>query len=215
MPRSYIAGEYVAPTMHFIRPVAYDHAGAARLPARIATLPDRPTVYATLGTATNRAPALIAAILAGLRGAGVNLVLTVGCNVDPEQFGPQPPHVRIARYIPQTLLLPHCDAVVTHGGFGTVMAALEHGLPLVVTPMAADQPANARRCAACGVGVVVGPEERTPEAIRAAVEKILGDASYRQNAARMQREIAALPGPAYAVELLEWLATEKRPLVSV
>ena len=214
MPRSYIAGEYIAPTMHFIRPTAYDHAGDQRLPDWVGALPLQPTVYATLGTIFNRTAGLFTAIIAGLREAGVNLILTIGESMDPAQFGAQPPHIRIARYIPQTLLLPHCDVMLAHGGFGTVMAALEHGLPLVVVPLAADQPLNARRCAALGVGQVIGPAEQTPEAIGTAVLTVLRDPAYRENAERVQREMGAMPRPEHAVALLERLAVEQRPLLS-
>ena len=177
-------------------------------------MPARPTVYASLGTIFNHSPGLLAAILAGLRDEPLTLILTVGRNQDPADFGPQPGNVRIERYVPQTLLLPYCDLVVTHGGFNTVQAALGQGLPLVVVPLGADQPANAAACAAMGVGRVVPPEERTPEAIRDAVRAVLGDPAYRATAERVRGEMAALPGPEYAVALLERLARDKQPLVA-
>ena len=68
--------------------------------------------------------------------------------------------------------------------------------------------------AALGVGRVVGPEERTPEAIRAAVRAVLADPSYRKNAERVRDEMTALPGPEHAVALLEQLAAENRPLIA-
>src|SRR6185437_15787650 len=117
------------------------------------------------------------------------------------------------RYIPQSLLLPYCDLVVCHGGWNTVLAALSVGLPLVLLPLGADQPHNARRCAALRVGCVVGEEERTPEAIRAAVRAVLADPTFRQNAARIRDEMGALPGPEHAVALLERLAREQRPIL--
>ena len=40
----------------------------------------------------------------------------------------------IRSYIPQHEFLPWCDAVVAHGGSGTVLGALAHGLPLLVVP---------------------------------------------------------------------------------
>jgi MGT family glycosyltransferase len=207
-------GAAIAPTMHFLRPVPFDRSGEETLPAWVERLPDRPTVYATLGTVFNEVPAVFAAILAALRDEPVNLVVTVGRNQDPARFGAQPANVRIERYIPQTLLAPHCDAVITAGGFGTVMSCLEFGLPMVVVPLGADQPVNALRCAALGVGRVVGAQERTPEGIRAAVRAVLDDRRYRENAARLGGEMAALPGPEHAVALLERLADEQRPLVA-
>ena len=92
------------------------------------------------------------------------------------------------------------------------MAALAHGLPVVVVPVVADQPANAARCVALGLGRVVPPAELTPETAREAVLAVLGDPAYRVAAGRMRDEIDALPGPEYAVALLEQLAGEKQAI---
>jgi UDP:flavonoid glycosyltransferase YjiC (YdhE family) len=97
----------------------------------------------------------------------VTLIVTTGRDRDPAAFDPQPEHVRIERYVPQSLLFPRCDAVVAHGGTGTVLAALAHGLLLVLAPVAADQPDNARRCEHLGVARMVPPDGRTPGAFRA------------------------------------------------
>ena len=66
--------------------------GEEALPPWVADLPDRPTVYATLGTIVNasRAAALFPLMLAALRDEPINLILTVGRDNDPAQFGPQP-----------------------------------------------------------------------------------------------------------------------------
>ncbi len=191
--------------------------GDESLPPWVADLPARPTVYATLGTIASLAPsgrATFPAILAALRDEPITLILTVGRGNDPAQFGPQPPNVHIERFIPQSALLPHCDLVVHQGGFSTVTGTLNAGLPMVVVPLMADQPYNAASCAALGVGAVVGPEERTPEAIRAAVRAVLGAPSYRTNAERVRDEMAALPGMDHAVALLERLAAERQPIVA-
>jgi UDP:flavonoid glycosyltransferase YjiC (YdhE family) len=203
------------PTDHAIRPAPFDRSGDEALPAWIDELPaDRPTVYATLGTVFNGRADLFAAFLAGLRDEPVNLILTVGRDQDPAQFGAQPPNVRIERYVPQSLVFSRCDAVLTHGGSGTIVAALAHGLPLVVVPISADQPQNAARAEALGVGRAVEPVGLTPDAVRDAVRAVLGDPAYRRNAERLRAEIAWLPGPSRAVALLERLAAERRPLLA-
>ena len=114
-------------------------------------------------------------------------------------------------YLPQALLLPYCDLVVSHGGSGSVLGALEHGLPMLVAPMGADQPQNADRCAALGVGRVLDAMSATPEQVRAAASAVLGDPEYRKAAERMRDEIADLPGPDHAVNLLEQLAVTRDP----
>jgi len=215
-PSFRLAGEAVAPTAHPLRPVNFE-AGDEELPPWVAELPNRPTIYATLGTLASQSPVartLFPAMLAALRDEPVNLILTVGRGNDPADFGSQPENVHIARFIPQSALLPHCDLVMHQGGFSTVTGTLNAGLPMVVIPIFADQPYNAECCAALGVGRVLKPEERTPEAIRAAVRAVLTAPSYRESAERVRDEIAALPGPEYAVTLLERLAVEKRPLLT-
>jgi UDP:flavonoid glycosyltransferase YjiC (YdhE family) len=213
-PRFRLADGPVAPTAHLIRPVNFE-SGDEALPSWVAALPARPTVYATLGTVFSRGPAadaLFTAMLAALRDEPVNLIVTVGRDNDPAAFGPQPPNVHIARFIPQSALLPYCDLVVQQGGFSTVTGALNAGLPMVVMPISADQPYNAACCAALGVGVVIEPGERSAEAIREAVRAVMDDPSYRQKAEQVRAEMAELPGPEHAVTLLERLAVEKQPL---
>ena len=86
------------------------------------------------------------------------------------------------------------------------MSALAAGVPLVVVPTLWDKPANARRVVAAGVGVQVAPRACTPERLRGAVDQVLGDPSYRRNAARIARAMGAAPGPAGAAEMIAGLA---------
>lgn len=203
------------PTAHIIQPLIFDRSGDEQLPPWVDELPDRPTVFATLGTVFNHAPGVLSAIIVGLRDEPATLVLTTGRDLDPVAFGPQPPNVHIERYIPQSLLFPHCDVVVTHGGSGTVMAALRYGLPMVIIPIAADQPENAKLCAEMGVARVVGPTSRTPEAIRDTTRQVLWNPGYRARAEQVRDEIATLPGLESTVRLIENLATGKRMPVGI
>lgn len=193
-------------TAHSFRPPALEP-GAAAAPDWLSALPAAPTVYFTLGTVFNlESGDLFVRVLAGLRELPINLVATIGRDIDPELFGPQPATVRIERYLPQSVLLPYCDAVVSHGGSGTVIGTLAAGLPSVAIPMGADQPLNAARCEALGVGVTVDAVRATPDAVGETVLAVLGDPGYRKAAEGMWDEIAALPPAAAAVPLLEALA---------
>ena len=194
-------------TVQFLRPISFNQSGDEGLPAWVARLSERPTVHASLGTIFHRTPGVFPAILEGLRDEPINLILAVGRDQDPTQFGPQPPNVFIERYIPHTALLPHCDVVITHGGFSSVMACFNQGVPMVLIPLAGgDQHGNAERCAALGVGRVIAPEQRTPEVIREAVREVLGNPRYHERAERLRDEMQRLSGPEYAVVLLEELA---------
>jgi MGT family glycosyltransferase len=202
------------PTTHAFRYAAFNRSGEENLPDWIAHMPKQPTVYASLGTVFNHMTGLLSSILEGLRDEPINLILSVGRNTDPQTFGKQPPNVHIERYIPQSLLLPYCDLLVTQGGSGTMMDALSHGLPMVMIPIGADQPENAQRCAELGVARVLGRGERTAQTIRDAVREILRNPQFTQNAQHIQQEIDAMPGLDYVVSLLERLAFEHEPLIS-
>lgn len=212
-PPSYRDPAFPLPaTAHAIRPITLDAALRGAVPSWTVHLSGAPTVYFTLGTVFNvESGDLFERVLAGLRELPINVIATVGREIDPQEFGPQPPNIQIARYIPQSAVLPHCDAVVSHGGSGSVIGALAHGLPMVLIPMGADQPLNAGRCVDLGVARSLDAVEATPETVRAAVAVVLDEPAFRQNAWRMRDEIAGLPEPAHALRLLERLAAEKKP----
>jgi UDP:flavonoid glycosyltransferase YjiC (YdhE family) len=212
-PPSYRNPKYPLPaTAHSIHPLS-DAKAEETLPAWVSQLADLPTIYFTLGTVFNiESGDLFPRVLAGLRDLPINVIATTGNDLDPAEFGAQPDHIHIERYIPQALILPLCHATITHGGSGSVIGALANGLPMVLIPMGADQPQNAARCEALGVARVLDAVDATPESIREAVKTVLENSTYRQVAQRMKDEIAALPPPAHAVKLLERLVVEKRPL---
>ena len=156
----------------------------------------RPTVYATLGSAApgfESAAGAYAAVLAGLGKLDADVLFTVG-SFDLSAVGPVPPNVRIESYVAQSVAMA-CDVVVSHGGSGTTIAALSRGLPQVVVPLFADQPHNAARIAAAGLGEAVDVRSAA-ETLAPTVQRVLGDASDRRAAHRVACDLAALPAPA-------------------
>ena len=203
------------PNTHFVRSTGFDRSGNEVLPAWLEQPFPRPLIYITLGTEAPKIPVIFPAayhaILEGLRNEPGTMALTVGRERDPLELGPQPAHIHVERYIPQSLLLPSCDLVVTHGGHNTVLAALDAGLPLVITPFFADQASNAARAEALGVACVIPGTNLTPEALRDAVRDVLENPRYRENAQRLQSEMQAMPGLDEGVRLLEALVAQRVP----
>ena len=207
VPPSFRDPRYPLPeTAHAIRPYVLESAVTEDAPAWIADFGKLPVVYFTLGTIFNlESGDLFQRVLAGLRDlpVEVDIVVTVGRELDPAILGKQPPHVRIEQFIPQAALLPHCDLVISHGGSGSMIGSLAFGLPQVLLPMGADQLHNAERGEALGFARVLEPISLTPENIRETVLAMLADASARDCAEQLRDEITALPGSDYAVRLLE------------
>jgi UDP:flavonoid glycosyltransferase YjiC (YdhE family) len=125
--------------------------------------------------------------------------------------GPPPANVRVEGFIPQSALLPHCDAVINQGGTA-ILPILAHGLPLLILPQAANQFHNAEACVAAGVARELLPGDVAPDAVRAAVRALLEEPDHGDRARQVAREIDQMPGPEEGVRLLERLAAQRSPL---
>lgn len=174
---------------------------------------ERPLVYATLGTVFSD-PAFhlpfFPAVAEALAGDALDVVITVGPNGDPAALGEQPENVRVATYVPQRAVLDRCSAVVCHGGYGTLLDAIDAGVPLVVVPFGADQYINAESVQRLGLGRVIDEEHLTPDAVRQAVLSLLGDQRWRENVVRVRDEWRALPGPEAAGAVVEGAVERRR-----
>jgi MGT family glycosyltransferase len=165
---------------------------------------DRPLVYVTFGTVFND-PGLFSSAMAAIAGLDVDVLVTVGPAADPAALGRVPPNVRVARYIPQTAVLPHCAVVASHAGSGTFLASLGLGIPQLCLPQAADQFINAGQGAAAGAALTIGPAEASAHAIGEALRRLLGEPAFALAARRIGEEMAAMPGPADVAAGLEAL----------
>ncbi|MGY1747069.1 glycosyltransferase [Blastococcus sp. SYSU D00695] len=168
-----------------------------------ASLP-RPAVYVTLGTVPRFCRPDLLQLLADAATAVVpGVVVTTGPH-PPEVVRPAGPGVRVVSYVRQSVVLPHVDAVVSHGGAGTTVGALLHGLPLLVLPaLAPSQQLGAERVRAAGVGVRLDWADATPDRLRAAVTELLDRPNLRQAARHARAELDRLPRPADVLPLVE------------
>ena len=176
-----------------VRPL-FPALGDETAPAWLATLPDRPIVYVTLGTVHGELE-VFRLLLDALAELDCTVVMTVGRGNDPAALAPIPANAVVERYVAQSFVLPHASVVVTHGGSGSMLAALAHALPSLFVPQGADQFDNAARCAELGVGIVLMPGDITVGAVRDAVATLLEAPSYRARARALAAEIASMPDP--------------------
>lgn len=196
------------------RPSSFDgHVGLA--PAWLDRLGrERTAVYVTLGTIFADAPSAWQAVIAALAELDVDAVITTG-GTRPDDMPAAPPNVRIEQYIPQSQVLPRCRAVVCHGGFSTMVGAFVHGLPVVCLPLDADQPVNARCCAAAGAGInaanglaidprgpMVDPDTLDASHIAASISAVLDEPAFAAASGRLGDEIRSMPGPDAIADLI-------------
>ena len=192
------------PRRQLLRPVADDGFETSSL-VRLPDAPtDTPLVYVTMGTVFNN-PGVFQVVLGALCELDVRVLVTVGPEGDPAVVGPQPGRVRVERYVPQSLVLPHCHAVVSHAGSGTVLATALHGLPQLCLPQGADQFLNAAAVESANAGISLMPGDCNADAIRDAIARLLVERSFRDAAGCVSASIASMPSPDDVAAVLETL----------
>lgn len=134
----------------------------------------------------------------------VHVVATTGGIVAPNELA-SPPNAIVLNYAAHDPILRRAALVVTHGGHGTAMRALRHGVPMVIVPgLAGDQPFVAAAVQEWGAGRAL-PGDAGAEAMRAAAQEVLSVSSFRDNANRRAAALAGINGAANAADEVEQL----------
>lgn len=136
----------------------------------------------------------------------VHVVATTGGIVEPSELR-IPPNAYVVSYAAHDPIMRRAALIVTHGGHGTAMRALRHGVPMVMIPgVAGDQPFVAAAVDEWGVGRAL-PGDAGADAIRAAAREVLGDPAFRREAQRRADALAGIDGAAHAAVEIEALLT--------
>jgi zeaxanthin glucosyltransferase len=167
-------------------------------------LTGEPLIYASMGTILNGQPEVFRAIAAGVgKHKDVQLVLSIGDQLQPEQIGPVPRNAIIVKRAPQLELLKLAEVCITHAGLNTVLESLAQGVPQLAVPVTFDQPGIAARIVAKKTGVVTSLDKLTPSRVSALLGEVLNDSTYRENARKIQRAIVRTKGLSLAADLVE------------
>lgn len=167
-----------------------------------------PVVHVTQGTLDVDLTDLLRPALAGLAGERLLVVCTTG-GAPVADLGPLPENVRAAPFLPHDRLLPLTDLMVTNGGWGGVLAAVQAGVPLVVAGASLDKPEVARRVAWSGVGRNLHTGRPGAARIRRAVRDVLAQPDTARRTRELGLKLAAAGGAAAAADLLEELIADQ------
>jgi MGT family glycosyltransferase len=174
--------------------------------------PNRPFVFASLGTLQGGRAAIFRKVAQACRDLDVQLLVAhcggLGAR-EAESLGA----TWVTDFAPQRAALRRADVTVTHAGLNTVLDALACAVPLLAIPIAFDQPGTAARIVHAGVGVRLSRRTLTRGKVRAALERLLADPSYRSRARRIQAEIDASGGAARAAEIVEAVERTRAPVL--
>jgi MGT family glycosyltransferase len=167
----------------------------------------RPVVHVTQGTLDNAdLGRLLLPTMRALAHEDVLVVATTG-GPDPDPLRAQlPANVRLERFIPHDILLPHVDVMVTNGGYGGVQQALANGVPLVIAGDSEDKPEVAARVRWSGTGIDLRTGRPSPARIARAVRRVLDNPTYKERAGVLSADIARCDPLGTATEVLLALA---------
>jgi MGT family glycosyltransferase len=119
-----------------------------------------------------------------------------------------------AEFLPQTSVLPHIDAVITHGGNNTTTECLWFGKPMLVLPIFWDQHDNAQRVAETGYGLRLPTYRFDDQQLTSTLERLLTDRRLRARATAAGERLRRRPGTVAAADLIERLAVTREPVLA-
>ena len=167
-------------------------------------LTGKPIVYASMGTLQNGLVDIFRSITQAAIGLKeLQFVLAVGGQLDPKQLGDVSANVLVVNHAPQIEILKRSSLCITHAGLNTVLESLSSGVPMLALPITNDQPGVAARIANKKVGVVISPDQATPENFVTAIKRVLGDSTFWDNVRRVQKAIRSADGLSIAADILE------------
>ncbi|MBP0614838.1 glycosyltransferase [Jiella mangrovi] len=171
-------------------------------PLAIRRSADRPLVFASFGTLQGHRLGLFRRIAKACRLVGADCVIA-HCGGLSESEAGTIDAAFVTDFVAQRAMLAEADVCVTHAGMNTALDALEAGKPMLAIPMAFDQPGIAARIVHHGVGERLTRGHLSVRNIARCLERLLTQASFRDNARRIGRDIAISGGVTLAADIIE------------
>lgn len=163
----------------------------------------KPLIYASMGTIQNRLLEVFNQIAEACKDLDAQLVISLGGSADPANLPAFAGNPIVVKYAPQLELLQKAQLTITHAGLNTTLESLSYGVPMVAIPIANDQPGVAARIAWTETGVVIPVKKLTVAKLREAVQTVLQESKYRDNARKMQVAIQNSGGVKLAADIVE------------
>ncbi|MBW4565610.1 MAG: glycosyltransferase [Mojavia pulchra JT2-VF2] len=198
---------------HFTGPY-HDSSGRGPVEFPYEKLTGQPLIYASMGTLQNRQQKVFQSIAEACVGLDAQLVISLGGSSSPESLQGLPGNPLVVGYAPQLDLLEKATLTITHAGMNTALECLTNGVPMVAIPIANDQLGIAARISWTGAGEFVPLSRLSVPSLRSAIQRVLTQESYKQNAIRLQKAIRQAGGVNRAADIIEQAVSIGKPILA-
>jgi UDP:flavonoid glycosyltransferase YjiC (YdhE family) len=160
--------------------------------------PNRPTIYFTMGS-TGHSRFFEQAIEIFKDSQYQCIMTTAGMS----KLTSIPQNFFVVDYAPGSKIMEKSDVVVCQGGNGTIYQAMSKGVPIIGIPTMHDQEFNLDRVVDLGIGIHLSELKFKPAHLVEAVENILTQKSYKENANKYKNILEKYNGPQMGAELID------------
>jgi len=161
---------------------------------------ERRTVYISLGTILNKNNKFYENCIKALKECNVNVIMSVGEKTNISDLGEIPNNFQIKHKVDQIKVLKKSDVFLTHCGMNSVNESLYYGVPMVLFPQHSEQGLVAERTAELGAGLML--KGNKPNHIKNAIEQILNDDTYKENANKISTSFKIAGGAKKAADTI-------------
>lgn len=194
-------GEYLDDSYVFIGPSITKRVQAHEFP--IEKLLDQKVLYISMGATLQGLEDFFRTCIEAFRDFEGKVVLSVGKTTDISKLGSFPENFIVHNYVPQLEVLQHTDLFITHGGMNSTSEALYYEVPLIVIPQTADQPLVANRLEELQAGYRIDPYGVSVQKLQEAVQTVLSNPSYRENATKISKSFKEAGGVEKALKAID------------
>jgi UDP:flavonoid glycosyltransferase YjiC (YdhE family) len=138
------------------------------------------------------------------------LVLSIGPYLEKSNFDSPPDNVLIVNWAPQLEMLARATIMITHGGIGTIKECIFLGVPMIVLPFRWDQPNNAARVVAHGLGLRGNSNQPSAQEIFALINAIVDEPAFKHRINRMSAAFRQMENSRIGISLIEEILCKSR-----
>lgn len=190
--------------VRYVGPLVRDPTWAGRWASPWAADDGRPLIVVGFSTSFQNHAACLQRVIDASASLPVRVLVTLGGAIRPTEVRAAHNTV-IVDSAPHDVVMRQAAIVVTHGGHGTLMTALVHGVPTLVIPHGRDQGDNAVRITERGAGLSLANTASTDE-MHTALRRLLEDERLSRNARALGEAVRAEIRNSTLIEDLETLA---------